>query len=311
MKRQELWRQQYREKRYMSHLDDDELRQRAKDVCLNILVLTDQTKIGLLPIANTDDYWIELWTQVLEEFKIRFGPYPAGFTNGFIKDVAIPDPSSPLASKAAAAIQQHLLSGHYLVKYGKNRHLGDTLKSGALRISPASFYKDPSLNPAVRDDELQLSVQPHPSQCRIKAVSHKTGQPIFAPEHVRKFTYTEKSRTDYYVYCLSSNLAPRLFLDFDADACVVITHPHSFLNRLLAAFKNLFPNWLSNAIPVKYIDPLNTPAGSFDVFSYKHFRYAYQKEFRVIWLPPSPINNLQHVYLELGNLQDCCQLISL
>jgi len=296
----------------MSHLDDDELRQRAKDVCLNILVLTDQTKIGLLPIANTDDYWIELWTQVLEEFKIRFGPYPAGFTNGFIKDVAIPDPSSPLASKATAAIQNHQLPhGDHLFKYGKNRYLTDTLKTSTVRISPASFYKDPSLNPAVQDDELKLSVQPHPSTFKLTLREHKTGDVIVDPKNVRKFTYTDKSRTDYYVYCLSSQLAPRLFLDFDADACIVIIHPQDFVNRLLAAFKNLFPDWPSNTILLKYIDPLNTPVGSFDVFSCKHFKYAYQKEFRVIWLPPSPINNFQHVYLELGNLQDCCQLISL
>ncbi len=46
MKRHEMWRQQYRNKRYMQYLSDPELRQRAKEVAL-------MTKLGLTPAPAT------------------------------------------------------------------------------------------------------------------------------------------------------------------------------------------------------------------------------------------------------------------
>lgn len=74
MKRHEMWRGQYRSRRYVEHLADDEVRQRAKDVFLNMLVITEEAKIGLPPINPESTCWMILWTHVLEEFVIRFGP---------------------------------------------------------------------------------------------------------------------------------------------------------------------------------------------------------------------------------------------
>lgn len=74
MKRHEMWRGQYRSRRYIEHLTDDEVRQRAKDVFLNMLVITEEAKIGLPPINPESTCWMILWTHVLEEFVIRFGP---------------------------------------------------------------------------------------------------------------------------------------------------------------------------------------------------------------------------------------------
>jgi len=45
MKRHEMWRGQYRSRRYIEHLTDEEVRQRAKDVFLNMLVITEEAKI--------------------------------------------------------------------------------------------------------------------------------------------------------------------------------------------------------------------------------------------------------------------------
>jgi hypothetical protein len=50
----------------------------------------------------------------------------------------------------------------FLVKYGLREYLEPALREGRIRVSPASRYADPSLNPAIRDNELvaELDVGP-------------------------------------------------------------------------------------------------------------------------------------------------------
>ena len=295
----------------MQYLSDTELRQRAKDIYLNIFILTEDAKIGLLSLRDGAPYWAELFTHVLEEFNLRFGRYPTGFTNGFMKEVRIPDPRSPIAAKAAEVVtRRNLRSSNYLVKYGYSRHIRTALERGAIRISPASHYDDPSLNPAVRDHELKRSIQAHPSDITIRVLDRRTMQPKEV-KPIGNVTITQDSRTDYYVYCLSRCFAPRLFLDFEYDACLIINQPPRFLSRLLNQFAQVKPNWGGTSLPVTYVDPLNTKERDLNVFCCKHFCHAYQKEFRVIWLPPSPVGRLEHVDIQLGSLEDYCEIISI
>lgn len=204
MQRYELWQQQYRARRYMEHLAPAELEQLAKDVFLNFLVLTDDAKIGAPPPNPTTLFWLIQWTHVLEELATRNGPYPGGFTNGFMKNVTIPDPRSPMAPKAAAAVRKHKekLQSPYLVKYGKLPYVRAALERGAIRVSPATFYKDPSLNHAARDDELELSMQIPPSEIRMEVLG-KTGAKKGEFTPTRNVTLRQRSETNYYVYCLS------------------------------------------------------------------------------------------------------------
>ncbi|MCX5868369.1 MAG: hypothetical protein NT009_13000 [Proteobacteria bacterium] len=62
---------------------------------------------------------------------------------------------------------------------------------------------------------------------------------------------------------------------------------------------------------VVYIDPLNTKSENIDVFVSKHFRYAYQKEYRITWLPTKVEKKLDHQDIVIGNLEILCELISL
>jgi hypothetical protein len=296
----------------MEHLTDEEVQQRAKDVFLNMLVITEDAKIGLPPINPESTYWIELWTNVLDEFVVRFGPYPAGFDTGFMTALPIPLPSHPLASQAAAAVSTRAATrGTYLVKYGKLQHLRPAYEFGRLRIAPASSYADPSLNPAIRDDELEVELQPPPSEMRLDVIDPATGEsrgrlnPI--GNKIRKV-----SRTNYYVSCFSSLLTPRLFQDFDnADACLLITRPREFIEVVFAEFERRLPVFTGLERPVRYIDPLNATLRDLEVFFCKHFRYAYQAEFRFVWLPPELRGDLEPLFLELGGLSAYAELISL
>ena len=311
MRRHELWCQQYRLIRYMEHLKEDDLQQRAKDVFNNLTLLNEESKISLPKLSSDTEKWMILWTHVLEEFCIRYGPNPAGFTTGFMKDIRIPNPGSPLAAKAANAVKTTSFpQGDYIFKYGKFKYLQQALNEKKIRISPASSYDDPSLNPAIRDEELELSIYPLPSELKMKTYNGKTGE-YRGDIHPENFVYTTRSKTNYYVYCLSLSFAPRLFLDFDSDACLVIRKPNEFQEMILSIFESKMQNWSGVGKRVVYIDPLNCPMVDIDVFCSKHFRYAYQKEYRFIWLPSDPEQYLDHIWIELPDMIDYCYLVNL
>lgn len=311
MKRHEMIRLQYRARRYMEHLSDQELENRAKDVLLNQLVLTEENKIGLHPINEEGEYWMTVFTHLLEEYVIRFGPYPAGFPRGLINQIRIPDPRLDAATKACEAVRKLKAEpGKYLFKYGRLPFLEQLHREGRLRVSPAGSYTDPSLNSAIQDDELSFCFMPNPAHFKLEVFDGKTGKSKgrLTPENL-KIKYEASS--NYYVYCLSTVLVPRLFLDFEADACLVIKEPKLFVEKLIVAFEKLNPGWVGAFEAVKYFDPLNPPNKDIDLFSCKHFRYSYQKEVRLIWLPPVPVHTLDHQFLELGSLEDCSELVSI
>jgi hypothetical protein len=311
LKRHEFWRQQYRLRRYMEHLNEDDLQKRANDIFINLTLLNEDAKISLPKLSSDTEKWIILWTHLLEEFVIRFGPYPAGFTNGFMKDVRIPDPRSPNAPKAAKAVKvTSLPQGDYLFKYSKAKYLKSLLSEKKLRISSAASYDDPSLNPAIRDEELEISINPLPSEIKAKAYNGKTGK-YKSNIQPKNIVYTARAKTNYYVYCLSLSFTPRLFFDFDADACLVIQKPNDFQEMILSSFESKMLNWSGGGESVNYIDSLNCPMMDIDIFSSKHFRYSYQKEYRLIWLPPEPKQKLDYVWIDVPDINEYCYLINL
>lgn len=144
MRRDELWRHQYRSKRYLDHLNTHELQQRCKDVFQNLLVLTEEAKIGLPPVDADSMQWMETFTHILEEMFLRYGPYPAGFENGFMKNFDHPSPLHELAPKAGSIVaRSEFKIGDGLIKYGKHCYLKKTIDKGIIRIAPAATYNDP------------------------------------------------------------------------------------------------------------------------------------------------------------------------
>jgi hypothetical protein len=228
-----------------------------------------------------------------------------------MKQVRIPDPRSLLAQKAANAVKTTSFpQGGYFFKYGKPKYLKQALNEKKIRISPASSYDDPSLNFAIRDKELELSIYPLPSEVKMKAYDGKTGE-YKGDIHPENLVYTKRSKTNYYVYCLSLSFAPRLFLDFDADACLVIRKPREFEETILSVFESKMQDWSGVGQRVAYVDPLNCTMADINVFSSKHFRYAYQREYRFIWLPHNPEQTLDHIFIEVPNIEEYCYLVNL
>lgn len=314
LSRNEYWRLKYRNNRYMQYIDLDSLYKRRDQVFGNIIGLNEDGKLYPVIVKNRDlmEYWSELSAQVLEELELR-GLNPLGKPTFGNKIRTDDDNSVDLDFVCDPKVAKELKkyeNGKVLIKYSKAEFLKEMLEKGRFRIAPASLYMDSSLNSAQKDDELRLELELHPLRPDINAFLKKH-IPKTSIHPVGNIRYTLKSKTNYYVFCLSSSSDIRLFGDFKADGCLVIKHPEDFIRAIIDAFKKQNKGWRGFGTPVYYIDPLNPSDLNIDIFFTKHFRYWYQQEYRVIWLSSDLVNELEPVYIEIGPLHDYCELILL
>lgn len=288
----------------MEYLSREELVDRTKDVLANMTTLTEKGQLGLHGLDEVGQYWMIIWTQVLEEFVLRYGPYPNGFTDGALKDAPIVNTTYPEPPSSKIAIDEiGGIKPNQLYKFGQYEHLIEMIKRGRIRIAPASCYSDPSLNKAIRDDELSIQVQKRADRISIKNIE---GEKIPAFGSVR---YKLTSNTNYFVHCFAAGYTYREFNDFEANACVVISEPRTLFKRMMRAARKALPDFDGFASHVKYIDPMNCEPESVDIFFAKHFKYSYQNEVRVIWLPNNPIDNLDPFFIEIGGMEKYAKLI--
>ncbi|WJM81070.1 hypothetical protein [Pectobacterium brasiliense] len=304
MRNQEYWELEYLNNRYMRHLSEQELQERTIDIMDNITTLTEKGQLGLHCSEESGHYWLILWTHIIKEFNLRYGPYPNGFTNGFIKNADIVKPTYPSPPNSKLAIDSiGGIERNQLYKFGRYEHLSKMFKHGIIRISPASSYNDPSLNKAIRDDELSFDINRVTNNVIVLNSKRKT-IPSFG---VVKFSL--KSNTNYYVHCFSSGYNFREYDDFEADACIVIKEPRQFIKNLFKHAKKHLPDYDYFASHVKYLDPLNCEPNDVDLFYCKHFKYSYQNEFRAIWIPKSPTFKLEPIFIEIGSMEKYAKLI--
>jgi len=303
-------RRQYDRQRYARHLTQEELNQRIRDVLLNILDLSENGKIGVGPIDAEFEVWSEKWTHVLEEMQLRHGPYPKGFTSGFLKD-SIPFFASELGKKAAATMASlGLRRDEVFIKFGKACFMTALHERGSLRIQPASYFADPSHNLAVKDSELtrRISLVLSGEDVRKLVINPQDLPDQVSDQRVDvQFTFP----TDYHLYCLTTSVKPRLFVDFDAEACVIIRDRAAFTGLLQAKAAERLPHSSMTSGRAQYIDPLLPTSGRVFVPLCKHFGYEYQREYRFCWLPPRPAKQLTSVDVEIGSLKEIADLIVL
>tara|TARA_R110001583_G_C5558663_1_gene400980 strand:+ start:110 stop:982 length:873 start_codon:yes stop_codon:yes gene_type:complete len=288
----------------MEHLSKEGIEARTKDILTNMMTLSEKGQISLHGLSKIGEFWMVKWTHVLEEFVLRYGPYPNGFTNGFIKDVSFVNPSHPEPPKAKVALDK--LGGipaGCLFKFGKSEHLNDMFHHGRIRISPASYYDDPSLNQAIRDDELSMTIEAHPSSVKI---TNSKGESI---EPIGNVSFRIESKTNYYVHCFASNYTYREYDDFEANACIVIKNPEAVLGKIISTFEEEIPGFICYAESVRYIDPLQSKKDDVELFLSKHFKYSYQNEFRIIWIPGTEVKMLDPVFIEIGSMEEYADII--
>jgi len=306
----EHWRDAYRAARYARLLAESELNKRIRDIVLNLLVLTPDAKIGLPAMSSEGRLWMEKWTHVLEEMALRHGPYPAGFTREILHSEPFPDFTSTLAEKAARRMSAlGLKSGEVLIKLGKRVHMEGLHREGAVRIQPASYFLGASHNGAVRDDELTIPLSFALTRNDVvRLVKNPEDVPTDVTDQRLDLTFTYPR--DYWLYCLTTSIEPRLFVDFEADACVVIHDPSAFSARLKATARKHLSNPPARQGAAIYIDPLLPATPQVFVPFAKYFGYAYQREYRYCWLPRTT-SPLEPQDFMIGPLTDIASLIEL
>ena len=114
-----------------------------------------------------------------------------------------------------------LRKGGVFIKFGQRVHMEALHERGALRIQPAHFFSHKDHTGAVRDDELTLPISIALSRDDVvKLVRNPQDIPPNASDQRVDIRFTWP--TDYWLYCVTSSIEPRLFVDFNADACVIV-----------------------------------------------------------------------------------------
>lgn len=307
----ELWRRHYRDNRYARHLNRPELAKRIRDIFLNLLMLSPTGKISLPPISPSLDIWMQKWTHVLEEMALRYGPYPAGMDRDILHSEQFPNLASELGQRASVRLGSlGVQRGDVFVKLGKRHHMEMLHREGKLRIQPASFFSNTAHNGAIRDDELTMPISIALTRAQIvQIVRNPHDVPADAPEQRIDIEFAFQG--DFWLYCVTNAVSPRHFVDFDAEACVVIRDRAAFKSRLVDVASAVLRGATMDEGDAVYIDPLLPKSSNVFVPLAKHFGYTYQDEYRFCWIPPQAAAPLRHVDLCIGSLTDISDLIML
>jgi hypothetical protein len=307
-----MWRRLYDDNRYGRSLTDLELKQRIDDLIYNLLTLTSDGKLGIIRMDNRDNTAIaEKLTHMLEEMQLRHGPYPAGFDGSSLKG-RLAGFASAVAREAGGRFSSISSTGGMLVKFGKKQYMESLINFGSMRIQPASYFLSKEHNAAIRDDEQRFGFTVTLERDEVvKLVKNPQDVPEIIPD--QRVDFNAIFGTDYWVYCLTTAISDRLFIDFEADSCVIVKNPGEFRKRLqrVTEVHSILSRAEMRGDSAKYLDPLFPSIGLPDIPFVKHFKYAYQKEHRFCWIPRSPLPPLSHVDIEIGNLRGIADIVEL
>lgn len=302
---QDLWEKQYRNNRYMIYLSVEELKQRSCDIVANISTLTAHGQIGVVEAHK--GFWWERFTHMLEEIRLRnIADCKDIIGNAFSEDLFPIKPTYPEIPRAQRAIEKIKgLKGNVLFRFGGRKWLEPMFKDGMVRISPASSYNDPSLNKAIHDNELSFQISKRPADIVI----HNQLGTKFPLQG--KFSYRVDSKTNYYVFCLSNQYTRREYDDFGADSCIIIKNPTLFFKKLNEEMTARHPNMSGSMGPVKYFDPLNCNPLDINIIMAKHFKYWYQNEVRAVWVPKTPLIELDYEFINIGSMERYAEIVNI
>jgi hypothetical protein len=301
----EYWIREYRANRYLQYLSADDLDARIADIVSNLMALSDDGKYRprfnvrkdhiYAPIRNLD--FLRMATDAWEEMRLR-GNAPRPFSGTKRLQIAKRLSDKSWCQRPDWIAKSRLSLDKYerprmLFRFSKTQWNKEFIHAGRVRISPASYYNDTAANNALRDNEL-----------RLKWYDKRRTRQAFEVN-------------DYFCLCLSSEYDYRLFLDFESDSCVAIKNPAEFSKRLRRAISQHNKEFPASRIvqlnecPIIYVDPftLPPPEHAVEVQFCKHFRFAYQSEFRFV-LTPAGERQLEPFFLNLGTITDIAEIVT-
>ena len=140
----DAWREQYAKSRYLEFLSTEDLQKRYVDLLDNVLLFTSDGRPHLGGLG-ADTGWTRRIADVWAEVDLR------SLGAAWLKAVeqAVLDRPYPSVKRAIDAWgDRRFTPERAIIKYGRRAHMIDFLERGSMRLTPASSYGDPSLNPA-------------------------------------------------------------------------------------------------------------------------------------------------------------------
>ena len=263
------WEREYRANRYLRFEIRAKLSQRYQDILTNITILTDDGRVDL----TEEKRWHRLFRHVVVEMFIRGEPpVPHNLDPSVAPAILFPD--KEFCTRASEAVARAPTQGPYLVKYGKADHMRRLYERGEVYMAPASAYRDPDHNQAIHDQELSLRhygvvandagfLKSHDvcANPNVLQTSDHRFLPLFHASDAERdeVTCRESHGPDAWLYCMSTLLAPRLFSDFNADACVLLRRDE-FEARLCSALRPRVGKKVFAHGHVQYTDPFGAYA---------------------------------------------------
>jgi len=288
----DFWEFDYETRRHLGGLTADQLARRYTDIVRNFRVFA-RSESHKIPIGCMFGAWY--WYK--KEHQTRYEFYQRK-----IEPPCAPPAEISRIPASQEQFQARFPDGKLIFRYGELRWMREFLK-GSVRLSAAYNYCSMENDGARFDDELNKHRFMPAAYTRITTAS---GQDIPLKSDIR----SSISAPNYYVLCTSCEWSPELFVEFKADACVVIRRPDIFAERLQAAAGRELNGWYFLDGSVLYFDPYEwTKEQPFDAPNCKDFKFAYQREYRFLWDPmDTGLPAFGHWYLNLGPLDDIAEL---
>jgi hypothetical protein len=321
-----IFRRQYHFDPYLSIVGDEEIRERLKIIADNIFRYNENGAVRLVS-EGAALYYHRKAEEILEELRLSqreafFEPHPS---DPRVMILSLPYDIREKEEYAKNAPWGRLpnlpsLASPALYKFSRYEYLRHAMENGELRISPASFYNDPSLGDAHRDaDEQRLVLRPSQMSFPIVMKDHR-GETILDTSADRDHQIAiviGGGERDFYVWCCTDVYEPRLFIDFKADACLIVRDRQEFARRINAGLLAKYPGLpYMRSGGVRYYDPLvlddveMKDLSTTPVEFVKDWRYGYQSEYRFVW-PVEPGAKLAPINIEVGPLNDICDVVQL
>jgi hypothetical protein len=302
MMQSEAWRLAYRKDRYLRSAEIGSLERRSQDINHAMMNVNAEGQIT----APTSLYWWELFAHILEELELRSIDYHSLNLADVDAMSWISAPQPPRGLEILG--KRKLPSADFLSRVGQRDHIKGSFEKGRFRIAPASSYTDPSLNPAIQDEELTVTAIGSGDAAIVTTYDPKTGKSGKPIPVVGEISYSQSTPDNFFVLCMSNGYQPRILDDFEADALLVVHNVNRFLIRLERAVKAVRPDLRMLARPITYYDPYRVNPDQVEPEFSKHFRFSYQREYRIIWQKIGLGFDEQPFFVEIGNLKEIASI---
>ena len=296
--------------RYLRSMPEEALSERLVHF-MNVCVKLDQNSMVQLCATENPDMFMRLM-DILAEIGLRHGRIEGtqSKTHWDRKRNVMIQPSAEIAERAKR-LEARIPKEHngLLFRFSSYRYMEELLNDGGLLLQQASAFKDQE-NLSVRDDELKLEFDRYISAEEASSVPFLP-QLLATQQRTTQISISLEC-PDFLTLCLTDAVNYRMISDWRAEAAVIIHDPVEFGERLAKGARHILEMKKMTKLErgkVHYIDPY-FPLTSKDVPFCKHFKFAYQREFRFVIRISEPVD-VDGRKIFVGSLADIATLVDL